>query len=56
MEKLDGIPGLFNALTLDVEEDNNYSTMTFPVDFDAALYASKFEWNMVVASKFETKL
>lgn len=48
VEDLEGIPGLFKALT-DVEDDNNYSTMTFPVDFDAALYGSKFEWDMVLS-------
>lgn len=48
VEDLEGIPGLFKALT-DVEEDNNYSTMTYPVDFDAALYGAKFEWDMVLS-------
>lgn len=48
VEDLEGIPGLFKALT-DVEDDNNYSTMTFPVDFDAALYGAKFEWDMVLS-------
>lgn len=49
VEDLEGIPGLFKALT-DVEEDN-WSTMTYPVDFDAALYGAKFDWEMAVVSR-----
>lgn len=49
VEDLEGIPGLFKALT-DVDEDD-WSTMTYPVDFDAALYGAKFDWDMAVVSR-----
>lgn len=39
VEELDGVPGLFMAIADD--DGNNWSTFTFPVDFDAALYGAK---------------
>lgn len=50
VEDLEGIPGLFNALTQDAEDDG-WTTFTYPVDFDAALYGNKFDWEMAVVSR-----
>lgn len=35
VEDLEGIPGLFKALTEEVDEEDKWSTFTFPVDFQA---------------------
>lgn len=43
VEDLDGIPGLFKALTDDTDEEENWSSFTFPVDFDTALYGAKLD-------------
>lgn len=43
IEDLESIPGLFTALTDDPDEEEKWSTFTFPVDFDAALYGSKMD-------------
>lgn len=42
VENLEGVPGLFKALT-DDEDDEKWSIFTFPVDFDTALYGAKGE-------------
>jgi Twisted gastrulation (Tsg) protein conserved region len=36
-EQLEGIPGLFNALLEDADDDK-WSVFTFPVDYDTSLY------------------
>lgn len=42
--ELEGIPGLFQALTEESDEDEDkWSTFTFPVDFEAVLLGSKGE-------------
>ena len=41
VEDLEGIPGLFKALTDASDDEEKWSTFTFPVDFDSALYGSK---------------
>lgn len=38
-EQLEGIPGLFNAL-LEDSDDEKWSAFTFPVDYDTSLYGS----------------
>lgn len=38
-EELEGIPGLFNAL-LEDPDDDKWSVFTFPVDYDTALYGA----------------
>lgn len=38
-EALEGIPGLFNAL-LEDPDDDKWSVFTFPVDYDTSLYAN----------------
>lgn len=42
VEDLDGIPGLFKALTEEVdEEEDKWSVITFPVDFQTVLVSPK---------------
>lgn len=41
IEDLEGIPGLFKALTDVPDEEENWSIFQFPVDFDANLYGAK---------------
>lgn len=41
VEELEGIPGLFKALTDEADEEENWKVFSFPVDFDAALYGAK---------------
>lgn len=43
VEELEGIPGLFKALTDEADEEEKWSIFTFPVDFDAALYGAKMD-------------
>lgn len=44
VEDLEGIPGLFKALTEETDEDEDkWSTFTFPVDFQTVLVSSKGE-------------
>lgn len=43
VEELEGIPGLFKALTDEADEEGKWSIFTFPVDFDAALYGAKMD-------------
>lgn len=44
VEDLDGIPGLFKALTEEVdEEEDKWSVITFPVDFQTVLVSPKGE-------------
>lgn len=45
VEDLEGVPGLFNALTEggDGTEFVNFRIFSFPVDFDSALFGNKFE-------------
>lgn len=43
VEELEGIPGLFKALTDVADEEEKWSTFSFPVDFDAALYGAKLD-------------
>lgn len=43
VEELEGIPGLFKALTDASDDEENWSTFSFPVDFDAALYGAKLD-------------
>ena len=38
-EDLEGIPGLFNAL-LEDSDDEKWSAFTFPVDYDTSLYGA----------------
>lgn len=39
VEDLDSVPGLFAALTADSDDiDEQWSTISFPVDFDTTLY------------------
>lgn len=38
-EELEGIPGLFNAL-LEDPDDDKWSVFTFPVDYDTSLYGA----------------
>lgn len=51
VEDLEGIPGLFNALIDGDDVAENWSKMTFPVDFNEALYGTKSEWDMVMVSR-----
>lgn len=46
VEDLDGIPGLFKALTDDPDEENKWSMYTFPVDFDTAHYGAKLDTDL----------
>lgn len=39
-EKLEGIPGLFDAL-LDDPDDDKWSVFTFPVDYDSSMYGAE---------------
>lgn len=41
VEELEGIPGLFKALTEEADDEGKWTIFTFPVDFDAALYGPK---------------
>lgn len=43
VEDLEGIPGLFKALTAEPDEEIKWSIFSFPVDFDAALYGAKLD-------------
>ncbi|XP_055683051.1 protein twisted gastrulation [Lutzomyia longipalpis] len=43
VEELEGVPGLFNALTDEADIDEKWTIFTFPVDFDAALYGAKLD-------------
>lgn len=44
VEDLEGIPGLFKALTEENDdEDDKWSIFTFPVDFEAVLLGPKGE-------------
>lgn len=43
VEDLEAIPGLFKALTDVADEEEKWSTFSFPVDFDAALYGAKMD-------------
>lgn len=43
VEELEGIPGLFKALTDEADEEEKWTIFTFPVDFDAALYGAKMD-------------
>lgn len=44
VEDLEGIPGLFKALTEENDDnDDKWSTFTFPVDFEAVLLGPKGE-------------
>lgn len=43
VEELEGIPGLFKALTDAADDEEKWSTFSFPVDFDAALYGAKLD-------------
>lgn len=43
VEELEAIPGLFKALTDVADEEEKWSTFSFPVDFDAALYGAKLD-------------
>lgn len=55
-EKLEGIPGLFNAL-LDDPDDDKWKVYTFPVDYDSSLYGpnsqdSQFYMRKIFELKF----
>ena len=41
VEELEGIPGLFKALTDDADDEEKWSIFSFPVDFDEALHGAK---------------
>lgn len=41
--ELEGVPGLFKALTDESDDEEKWSVFTFPVDFDAALYGAKMD-------------
>lgn len=45
VEDLEGVPGLFNALTEsgDGTEFVNFRIFSFPLDFDSALYGNKLD-------------
>lgn len=43
VEDLEGIPGLFSALTEESDLEEKWRTYTFPVDFDSALYGNKMD-------------
>lgn len=43
VEELEGIPGLFKALTDTADDEEKWSIFSFPVDFDAALYGAKLD-------------
>lgn len=43
VEELEGIPGLFKALTDTSDDEEKWSIFSFPVDFDAALYGAKLD-------------
>lgn len=40
VEELEGIPGLFAALTAEADEEEDWTIFTFPIDFDSALYGT----------------
>lgn len=48
VEEIEGIPGLFRTLTEEPDIERRWSIFTFPVDFDAALYGSKFDMDTKV--------
>jgi len=51
-EKLDGgIPGLFNALLEDADDDK-WSVFTFPVDYDSSLYGANAQDSQFYMRKF----
>jgi len=41
VEVLEGIPGLFNAITEVADNDERWLIFTFPVDFDSELFGPK---------------
>lgn len=43
---LEGIPGLFSAVTQEPDVEENWRVFTFPVDYDAALYGGDGEKNI----------
>lgn len=43
VEELEGIPGLFSALTEEADIEDKWSIFSFPVDFDSALYGNKVD-------------
>lgn len=44
VEDLEGVPGLFKALTEDSDdEDDKWTIFSFPVDFNATFYGGKGE-------------
>lgn len=54
VEELEGIPGLFAALTEESdEEDDKWTIVTFPVDFDAVLYGVNEKNVQFYLSKFK---
>lgn len=53
VEELEGIPGLFKALTEEADEEEKWTIFTFPVDFDAALYGAKDKEVKYFMSKYE---
>lgn len=56
---LEGIPGLFQALTEGSDEDEDkWTTFTFPVDFEAVLWGPKGEkeYKYILRKCFQTKI
>lgn len=51
-EELEGIPGLFNAL-LDDPDDEKWSVFTFPVDYDSSLYGAATKDSQFYMRKFD---
>lgn len=42
VEDLEGVPGLFKALTEDADdEDDKWTIFSFPIDFDAVIHGGK---------------
>lgn len=49
IEDLDGVPGLFTALT--AMDEQSWTTITFPVNFDAVLHGLKTDWDLIDSDK-----
>lgn len=48
VEDLEGIPGLFKALTDVADEEEKWSTFQFPIDIDASLWGNKHDWKLLL--------
>lgn len=43
VEELEGIEGLFNALTVEPDIEEKWSIFSFPIDFDSAMHGAKMD-------------